>query len=132
MLNHKEQIGKLDRRLTFQEKVIGSNESNEDEELGWVNISANPTVWASRSDGRGTERFAADRLTGFQGASFITRFRSDIDIKMRIVCEDVAYNIISISEIGRRQYMEIVTESGYEYVGDEASAFTRGFSPGFR
>ena len=126
------EIGDMDRRATFQEKVIGANESNEDEELGWVNISTNPTVWASRSDGRGSEIFAAQKLTGFQGDSFITRFRSDIDIKMRIVCEDVAYNIISISEIGRRRYMEIVTESGYEYVGDQASGFTIGFSAAFR
>lgn len=113
MLATKEQIGRLDRRMTFQQVVIGSNESNEDEETGWEDVV---TIWVSRVDQAGVEKYAADRLTGFQGSIFVGRWRDDVTIKMRGVCEGIAYNIISISEIGRRRFMQIVTESGYEYV----------------
>lgn len=116
MLQHDKQIGHLDRRITFQTKIVGSNESNEDEEQGWEDIETNPTVYASKEERSGVEKYAADRLTGFQGVVFIVRWRNDLSITMRIVCESVAYNIISMAEIGRKRYMQIVTESGYDYV----------------
>lgn len=113
MLQHKEDIGKLDKRVTFQQKTIGVNVSNEDEETGWQDVA---TTWASKEDRNGVEKYAADRLTGFQGAEFVIRWRNDVNIKMRLVCEGLAYNIISFSEIGRKRFMTVLTESGYDYV----------------
>lgn len=120
MLSHKEQIGRLDRRITFQQKVVGENVSNEDAEEGWEDITTNPTVWASRNDRAGREAYAADKLTGFQGFDFVCRFRSDVTIEMRITCEGKAHNIISIQEIGRRRFMGIITETGIDYVESES------------
>lgn len=120
MLQHDQQIGRLDKRITFQSKIIGSNESNEDAEEGWEDIASSPTVWGRLTQRTGVEKYAADRLTGFQGAEIVVRFRTDVTIKMRAVCDDVAYNIISIAEIGRKRYLQIVTESGYDYVEDES------------
>lgn len=120
MLQHNQQIGRLDRRITFQQVIVGSNESNEDEETGWEDIETSPTVYASKEDRSGVEKYAADKLTAFQGVVFVARWRGDITTKMRLLCDELAYNIISISEIGRKMYMQIVTESGYEYVEEES------------
>lgn len=115
MLNHNEQVGKLDRRITFQKKVISENVSNEDEEAGWGDLDITPVVWASKKDNSGNESYAADRLNTFQGVVFVIRFRSDINTKMRVVFAGVAYNIVSLSEIGRKRYLSVSTSSGYQY-----------------
>lgn len=116
MLQGRQDIGKLDLRITFQSKVVGTNESNEDEEEGWADIATNPTVWASKDDKTGTEQYAADKLTGFQGHVFRIRYRNDINIMMRILCQGLAHNIVSIVEVGRRRFLEILAETGEQYV----------------
>lgn len=115
MLSHKEQIGRLDRRITFQSKVIGTNTSNEDEERGWVNIATNPTVYASVDDYRGSEQFVADKMNEFQTSVFVIRYRDDIKVTMRILFDGLAYNIHSIEKVGRKRYLKLAAESGYEY-----------------
>lgn len=118
MLSHKEQIGKLDRRITFQELVIGENESNEDEETGWTNITTNPTVWASKDERLGSESMRADKLVDYNTIHFVCRYRNDINAKMRVVCDGVAYNIVSPpAEISRRRYLSVECESGGDFVG---------------
>lgn len=136
MLSHKEQIGKLDRRITFQSKIVGDNESNEDEELGWENIDTNPTVWGSKLIRGGNETYRADKLTDYLSVEFVCRYRGDITPKHRIVCEGIPYNIITVEEISRRRYLSITTESGGEFIEEgageeEGGAFTSAFSPGF-
>jgi SPP1 family predicted phage head-tail adaptor len=133
MLSTKEHIGRLDRRITFQEKVITTNESNEDEETGWENIATNPTVWASIKEstvGSG-EQYRADKLTGFQSAVFVCRYRDDITVKNRIVYDGLAYDILSMQEIGRKRFMSIETESTEETVAEVEGAFSDGFSDAF-
>jgi SPP1 family predicted phage head-tail adaptor len=133
MLNSKEQIGRLDRRITFQEKIVGENESNEDAETGWEDIETRPTVWASKSEksvGSG-EQYRADKLTDFKSVVFVCRYRSDITAKHRIICDGVKYSIISPpQEISRRRYLTIETESGGEFV-ENAPEFTEEFSEEF-
>lgn len=119
MLNSRENIGKLDRRITFQEKIIGSNASNEDEETGWQNVATNPTVWASKDERTGSESYRADKLVDYNSIYFICRYRSDITAVMRVVCEGVAYNIVSPPvEISRRRFLSVECESGGDFVGD--------------
>lgn len=115
MLNHTEQIGKLDCRITFQKKVIASNESNEDAENGWENIQVNPGVFASKDENTGIQEYEADKLVGVQIVTFICRFRTDLDIEMRILLNDLAYRIISISEVSRKRFLEIKTQTGQQY-----------------
>lgn len=136
MLSTRQHIGRLDRRITFQEKIVGDNESNEDEEEGWQNIASNPTVWASKTERSGGENYRADKLTDYDVVTFICRYRSDITAKHRVVCDDIAYNIISPpQEISRRRFLSIECESGGEFIGEivteEEGAFTNGFSSGF-
>lgn len=131
MLSVKQKIGPLDRRITFQQKVVGVNVSNEDEEAGWENILTTPTVWANKDESSGNETYASDKLTGFQGVMFTCRYRTDIDISMRIVCGDLAYNIQSLVEIGRKGFLQIGTALGYQYVGESVGEFSEDFSEDF-
>lgn len=118
MLQSKGNIGRLDRRITFQAKVIGTNESNEDEEDGWQDIS-NPEVWAQREEPTGArmgdEEYRADKLTAYQDVSFIIRFRSDLNTRMRILDSGVPYDILSIEEVSRKAFLKIRAASGLEY-----------------
>jgi SPP1 family predicted phage head-tail adaptor len=135
MLSSKEQIGKLDRRVTFQSKIVGENESNEDEETGWENIDTNPTVWASKNERNGNEAYRADKLTDYLNVVFICRYRNDITPKHRLVCDGIPYNILSVTEISRRRYMAVDCESGGEFIGavvtEEIGGFSSGFSSAF-
>jgi SPP1 family predicted phage head-tail adaptor len=118
MLKTKQTIGSMDYRITFQEKVVGVNESNEDEEEGWENIATNPTVWASKDDRSGNESYRADKLTDYQNTTFVCRYRTDITPKNRLVCEGIPYDIISIQDVSRRRYLNIECERGGEFIGE--------------
>lgn len=135
MLQHKENIGRLDERITFQQKIVGENESNEDEEEGWENIETNPTVWASKDERSGNEAYRADKLTDYLTVEFVCRYRTDVTPKNRLVCRGVPYNILAIQEIGRRRYMSIQCESGGEFIGavntEEGAEFSSAFSGAF-
>lgn len=131
MLSTKEHIGKLDRRITFQQNIIQKNESNEDEETGWENIASNPTVWAATRDVSGSEDFQADKLTELRTMEFIIRYRTDISLKYRISFAGELYNIISAAEIGRKGYLRLIGEMGIEYQETDGSGFSNGYSSGF-
>lgn len=136
MLNSKQNIGKLDRRITFQEKVVGSNESNEDEETGWTNIDDDPTVWASKEERpvASGEEYRADKLTDYQHVTFVVRYRDDITPLLTVVYGTTRYNILSVQEVSRKRFLNIECESGGEYVGEISiteGAFSDGFSDGF-
>ena len=133
MLSHKEQIGRLDRLITFQFKLKGENESNEDAETGWENIPTDPTVWASKNERGGNEAYRADKLTDYLNVEFVCRYRNDITPRNRVVCEGIPYNIISITEISRKRFISVTCESGGEFIGavGVGSAFSDGFSDGF-
>lgn len=135
MLSSKEQIGKLDRRVTFQSKIVGENESNEDEETGWENIDTNPTVWASKNERSGNEAYRADKLTDYLNVVFVCRYRNDITPKNRLVCDGIPYNILAVTEISRKRYLSIDCESGGEFIGEviteEVGGFSSGFSSGY-
>lgn len=115
MLYNKEQIGSLDKRITFQEKVIGENVSNEDEETGWQNIADYPTVWAKVNDRTGNEAHYADKLTGYMISDFVIRFKAGIGLENRIIYAGMKWNILSILPGSRKGYLKITAESGGEY-----------------
>lgn len=112
MLQSKEQIGKMDRRITFQHEVLAENVSNEDEQTGWQDLSINPDVWANVEDKSGTEEFKADQLKDVLISQFIIRYRSDLNAKMRISYNGRFYDIQSFLEMGRKRFIKIVAHSG--------------------
>jgi SPP1 family predicted phage head-tail adaptor len=109
------EVGKLDVRITFQEKMISTNESNEDEEIGWQDVV---TVWASKEDISGVssgEEYRAEKLTAYQNTIFKIRYRTDITTKLRLVCNGVNYGILEIAEDGRKRFLTVTAETGEEY-----------------
>jgi SPP1 family predicted phage head-tail adaptor len=126
MLAVKQDIGKLDKRITIQTKIIGDNISNEDQEDGWEDFK---TVYASRDDRTGNEMYAADKLTGFQDAVFTIRWRNDINLTMRIISDGMIYDIRSIQEVSRKRFLTVIAERGKEYVesgGDDSWVLSSG------
>lgn len=109
-------VGQLDTLITIQERVLGTNVSNEDEETGWQDVVE---VYAARTDKAGVlswEAYRADSLTTFLDSVFVIRYRTDVTTKNRIVCGDLIYDIKAVGEIGRRRYLTITAETGGKYV----------------
>lgn len=114
MLQSSQQIGKLDRRITFIQKIISTGESNEDKVDGWEPIATNPTISASKEDQQGFEAVIADRLTYIQPCKWVIRFEDgrNKDVKMRLVYETRVYEIQAITEVKgqRRRFLEVMTK----------------------
>lgn len=115
MLQHKEEIGRLDRRITIQKKIFGTDASNQHLVTGWEDIETNPEVWANVEEKSGTEVFQADQLVGLTVAQFTIRYRTDVTIQNRIVYNSKYYDIQAILEIGRKRFLKITCESGGQY-----------------
>ncbi len=113
MLQSKEQVGKRDRKIIIQQKTIGDNQSNEDEEIGWEDFA---TPWASVNEKSGSEHYRNDKLTAVTVAEFNIRYRTGLLENMRIVYNGRYYGITSIIYPDRRRTILITAESGGEYV----------------
>ena len=109
MLQAREQIGSLDRVSIFLQKIIVDGDSNEDKIEGWEEIDTDPLVPASRKEMKGGEHALADRLTYSQTTHFVIRYRDDVTVEMRVVCESKVYEIISMQEEGRKRFLTVVT-----------------------
>lgn len=116
MLQSKQQIGKLDRRITFQQKIVAVNASNEDEEAGWEDIDATPNVWCNVDEKSGSESYRAEKLTAVTVAVFTVRHRTDLNEEMRILYNSRIYGIQAIIFDTRKGFLKITAESGGEYV----------------
>jgi len=104
-------IGKLDRRITFIQPIIAQGTSNEDKVTGWEEIASVPDVWAEKLEKMGAVYAQADRLTYAQQTQFNIRYRSDLSMTYRIVCDTIVYVIQSIAEQkdNRKRYTNIIT-----------------------
>jgi|SRR5688572_13836111 len=107
MLATKEQIGKLDRRITIQQKVFEGNEFNEDKIETWQTVAE---VWANvRESEDGTELYEADKLTEIKHVKFTIRYRAMLPT-YRIVYGGFEYDILNISEVSRKRFLVLKTE----------------------
>ena len=115
MLSTSEHIGKLDRRITIQRKVLGSDASNQRKITGWTDIATYPEVWANVDEKSGSEVFQADQLVGLTVANFTIRYRTDVTIENRIVYNSKYYDIQAILDVGRKRFLRLTCESGGQY-----------------
>lgn len=95
-------IGKLDRRITFQEEVSSTNTHNEAEISEWQNVV---TVWANVRDvdiAPNREYFIAEQITPRRTLQFTIRYRSGLNEKMRILFDGQYFGIVSINYPDRR------------------------------
>ncbi|MEH6477723.1 MAG: phage head closure protein [Sneathiella sp.] len=93
------QAGKLDRRITVQE-LTSTPDSFGGAVETWETLAP---IWAGVQEGSGREYFAAARVNSEVSAVFETRYRSDLTSANRISYNGKFYNILSVSEIGRRK-----------------------------
>ncbi|MEB3210269.1 MAG: phage head closure protein [Leptolyngbyaceae bacterium] len=98
MLQTRIRRGELDKQVTFLKKIVGSNDTNEDETDGWEEIDDNPTVWAKILQKEGGEQVVADQIISTVRTSIWIDWRGDIKPEYRIVYNTKVYNIISIIE----------------------------------
>lgn len=108
MLNSREQIGKLDERVTFQRPVNTSDEYNQPVS-DWQDVA---TVWARVEDSSGGESFQADQVTAYMNTVFAIRYRDDVTEKMRILRlrNGRYYNIRSIKNPDRKRTLQVTGE----------------------
>lgn len=114
MLQSREQIGRLDRKVTFQRKDTVRNRANEPEETGWINYAVD--VWAKVDEKSGDEEYQDDKLIAYTRAEFTIRYRLGLKEGMRILFNNRIYGITAILFDDRKRYMTITGYSGGEYV----------------
>jgi SPP1 family predicted phage head-tail adaptor len=96
--------GKLDRRITLQTLTISRDGYGATIET-WTDLD---TVWAEVVPLKGTEYFAAAQIVVEEQLKFRIRYRSDLTEKVRITYNGQTYDVQNITEIGRRQGLELL------------------------
>ena len=112
MLQSKEHIGQLDRRITIQEPVYEINPiSNERTITGWSDVAA---VWAKVHDNTGSENYQAEQIEAVRGTMFTIRFR-EVDVTWRISFDGDYYNIQSVERPDRKGFLKVLGFIGTDY-----------------
>lgn len=131
MLNTATDIGRLDRRITIQQPVYTTNDHNEDEITSWETVT---TVWARVEQRQGSEVIDADRLTYYETTIFTIRYRTGLNVRMRVILDSIPFRIFSITEhqSSRKGFMSIageivdneeVTVAGFEFTTEFSEEF---------
>jgi len=102
----------MDRRVTFQEAIYGTDESNQHKITGWQNVTE---VQANVVEPSGTEMFQGNQLVAVTSTSFTIRYRTDVTEQNRVVYNSKYYDIHAILEIGRKRFLKLTCESGGQY-----------------
>lgn len=100
--------GALDRRIALQHRILAARNAQGEQVETYTTFS---TVWAKKTDMRGREVFAAQHMNAEGASTFVIRFRDDVLATDRVLFNNVAYNIRSIAEIGRREWLELTTSA---------------------
>ena len=98
--------GKLDRRITFQAPVERI-ESGLFPVKAWADLVETPKMWAEVTTANGSE-FSDPQIVSEFDATFRVRYRDDLTTSMRIVYGGKNYNVKSVRELGRREFLEIL------------------------
>jgi SPP1 family predicted phage head-tail adaptor len=99
--------GRLDRRVTLQYAIV-SQDAVGGVVQTWINA---PTVWASKRFESGRRLFVTEQKTTEDYMVFRIRHRLDVDNFWRIVHGDDVFEVVSIEELGRRQYLDLTARA---------------------
>lgn len=97
-------IGSMDRRITLKGYTSAADAYGQMVKT-WATGSV---VWAAVEVVSGTEGQDNQAELSRRRLKFTIRYKSGVDETYRIVYEGNDYDIISVAEIGRRRYMEII------------------------
>lgn len=95
--------GALDRRITLQERTDTRDAAGEPIPA-WTTLD---TVWAALIPLTGREQFEAQQVNAQRPAKFQIRYRDDVTETMRISWDGEVWDINGISQIGRREGLEL-------------------------
>lgn len=100
-------IGKLDRRITFQQSTQGQGLHGEPTEI-WSDFA---TVWANAYSGSGREFTEARQVNAEISMQFQIRYIDGLSATMRILYNGAYYDIDRISEVGRHDRIDIFAKA---------------------
>ncbi len=100
--------GNLDRLIELRHRVLTQNSHGEQVPSY---PTAYETVWAEKLDQRAREYFAAQGTQAEATTRFRIRYMTGVVMTDRIVYDGANYDIVQISEIGRREGLEIFATS---------------------
>lgn len=113
---HASGSGQRDRLVMIQQSTEGVSTSRYPTEAPWTDLAA---VWARMMPMSGSERFAADQTASKAELRWeIPYFEGmdpalvDVPKTRRIVYQSKVYDITYAAELGRREGIEVETESG--------------------
>ncbi len=95
--------GHLDRQIVIQQ-AAESRDSFGEPVKTWSTFA---TVWASKLDIVGRERFAARQDLAEESTVFRIRWLAGVTAKMRIVHDGKTYGIQGLAELGRSEGIDI-------------------------
>lgn len=118
MLASKYRIGRFDRKVTLMQPVEVASTSGGRKFSGFELIDEDPEPYAMVRNKLGSEVIANDEITHVQQTVFTLRYRTDLNLNVRIVHENKMYKIFSFAESGetRRRFIDITAEYDKEYV----------------
>lgn len=96
--------GPLDRRIELQSRTTAKDSYGEEV----ISFTSLAFVWASKRDERGREFLASNAERAEAMTIWAIRWRSDVKAQDRLVYATVQYDIESISELGRRDGLELI------------------------
>jgi SPP1 family predicted phage head-tail adaptor len=102
------EAGKLNRRITLETNTTTRSKSGQE-----INTWGDAVpVWAEVLQPTAKEVFEADQLSAIQTAVFKIRYRSGISAaKTRVTFDGQTYNITGVTEIGRREGLQLIGEA---------------------
>lgn len=98
--------GKRDARITIQ--TFTEVQSNTGQPVKtWADLTATPGMWAEVKPPTGSEQFQSRQVNAIAETTFNVRYRSDLNVEMRVVYETTPYDIQALTEIGRQEELDI-------------------------
>lgn len=101
------QVGRYDRQITIEQLTQGQDDYGHPTET-WTTFA---TVWANAYSGSGRELEAARQISAEVSTQFQIRYIAGISTTMRVLYESRYYDIVHISEVGRRDRIDIFTKA---------------------
>lgn len=103
-----QRAGVLDRKITIETPSTSSGEYGASTSTTWATWKQ---VYAQVRPVRANERFASSNLRAERSQIFVVRYLAGISEKMRIQYDNKAWNIRGLTELNRRESIEILAEA---------------------
>lgn len=103
--------GRMDRRITIQQRVSSGKAANGEDTTTWQDVVADlPAEFVAD---RGQERFSAHQKQDLISAMFRIRYYAGLLAEMRIVCDGVNYDMTAVIPMrGRKTGLELMVTQG--------------------